>query len=53
MIDRYTHEETAKIWTDQNRFQKWLDVETAVCDAWAELNEIPKDVAKRIKQISG
>jgi len=52
MIDRYTHEETAKIWTDQNRFQKWLDVETAVCDAWAELNEIPKDVAKRIKQKS-
>ncbi|MCX6113332.1 MAG: adenylosuccinate lyase, partial [Proteobacteria bacterium] len=52
MIDRYTHEETAKIWTDQNRFQKWLDIEVAVCNAWAELNEIPCDAAKRIREKS-
>ena len=52
MIDRYSHEETASIWTDKNRFQKWLDIEVAVCEAWAELNEIPKDAAKRIKEKS-
>jgi adenylosuccinate lyase len=50
MIERYTHEGTAKIWSDQNRFQTWLDIEIAVCEAWAELGEMPKDVAKRIKQ---
>jgi adenylosuccinate lyase len=36
------------IWEDQNRYQKWLDVEMAVCDAWFELGEIPEDALKRI-----
>jgi adenylosuccinate lyase len=36
------------IWEDQNRYQKWLDVEIAVCDAWFELGEIPEDALKRI-----
>jgi adenylosuccinate lyase len=38
------------IWEDQNRYQKWLDVEMAVCDAWFELGEIPEDALHRIKK---
>jgi adenylosuccinate lyase len=38
------------IWEDQNRYQKWLDVEIAVCDAWFELGEIPEDALERIKK---
>jgi adenylosuccinate lyase len=38
------------IWEDQNRYQKWLDVELAVCEAWFELGEIPEDALQRIKK---
>lgn len=48
MIKRYTRPEMGAIWEDQNRYQKWLDVEMAVCDAWFELGEIPEDALKRI-----
>lgn len=41
------------IWTDQNRYQKWLDVELAVCEAWHELGEIPSPALERIKQRIG
>jgi len=50
MIKRYTRPEIGAIWEDQNRYQKWLDVEIAVCDAWFELGEIPEDALKRIKK---
>jgi len=50
MIERYTRPEMGAIWTDQNRFQKWLDVEIAVCEVWNELGEIPSDALERIMQ---
>jgi adenylosuccinate lyase len=53
MIGRYTLPEMGAIWTDQNRYQKWLDVEIAVCEAWHELGEIPADSLKKIKQKAG
>jgi adenylosuccinate lyase len=47
MIDRYTRPEMGLIWTDENRFKAWLEVEILACEAWAELGDIPKeDVAK-------
>jgi adenylosuccinate lyase len=47
MIDRYTRPEMGAIWTEENRFQAWLEVEILACEAWAELGDIPKeDVAK-------
>jgi len=49
MIKRYTRPEMGAIWEDQNRYQKWLDVELAVCEAWSELGEIPADALERIK----
>lgn len=39
-----------KLWEQQNRFQKWLDVEIAVCEAWAEMGAIPEDALKIIKE---
>ena len=53
MIERYTRSEMGSIWTDQNRYQKWLDVELAVCEAWQELGEIPLEALKRIKKKIG
>jgi len=43
MIPRYSREEMASIWTDQARFNRWLDVELAVCEAWGKVGEIPKE----------
>jgi adenylosuccinate lyase len=40
----------AKIWEPENKFQKWLDVEIAACEAWAELGEIPKKSLAVIKK---
>ena len=50
MIKRYTRPEMGAIWEEKNRYQKWLDVEMAVCDAWFELGEIPEDALQRIKK---
>jgi len=46
MIERYTLPRMARIWTDDNRFQKWLDIEVNICEAYGELGLIPaEDVA--------
>jgi adenylosuccinate lyase len=42
-----------KIWDIETKYQKWLDVEIAVCEAWAELGEIPLDALKVIKKKAG
>jgi adenylosuccinate lyase len=45
MIQRYSRKEMAEIWTEENQFQAWLDVELAACRAWSKLGRIPeKDV---------
>ena len=41
MIARYTLPEMGKIWTEENKFQKWLDVELAVCEVFEETDKIP------------
>jgi len=53
MIKRYSRKEMSSVWTDQNRYQKWLDVELAVCKAWQELGEIPSEALERIQQKIG
>lgn len=50
MIPRYSRPEMAAIWTDQAKFQRWLDVEVAACEAWAELGQIPAEAAKKIRR---
>jgi len=42
MIERYTRPEMGKIWTLENKFKKWLDIEILACEAWAELGVIRK-----------
>ena len=49
MIERYTRPEMGAIWTEQNRYEAWLEVEILACEAWAELGEIPKEDVKRIR----
>jgi len=39
-----------KIWSDKNKFNQWLRVEIAVCEAWAELGEIPREDVVKIKK---
>jgi len=48
MIPRYSRPQMAAIWSDEAKFQRWLDVEVAVCEAWAELGVVPADAAERI-----
>ncbi len=49
LIERYTLPEMGAIWSDQYKFQTWLDVEVAVCEAQAELGYIPKEAVAEIK----
>ncbi|MBL8123181.1 MAG: adenylosuccinate lyase [Pyrinomonadaceae bacterium] len=49
MIARYTLPEMAAIWSLENKFQKWLDVEIAVCEVHAEDGTIPVDAVEEIK----
>ena len=50
MIARYTRPEMGKLWDLENKYHKWLDVEIAACEAWAELGEIPRDVLRTIRK---
>ncbi len=49
MIPRYTRDEMDKIWKPRNRYQKWLDIEIAVCEAWTERGLIPSDSMECIR----
>jgi adenylosuccinate lyase len=47
MIERYSRPQMKQVWSEENKFDQWLKVEIAACEAWAELGEIPrKDIAK-------
>lgn len=46
MIERYTREEMGNIWTEENKFKAWLEVEILACEAWSELGVIPADDVK-------
>ncbi|HEX8184735.1 MAG TPA: adenylosuccinate lyase [Blastocatellia bacterium] len=50
MIERYTLPEMGAIWTDENRFQKWLDVEIAVCEVHADMGVIPREAVDKIRR---
>ena len=50
MIDRYTRPEMGRIWSEQNQFQKWLEVEILAAEALAQLGKVPKAAVARIKK---
>jgi adenylosuccinate lyase len=50
MIPRYTRQEMAKIWTEQRKFETWLEIELVVCEALSKLGEIPVEVVQEIRE---
>jgi adenylosuccinate lyase len=49
MIERYSRPQMKKVWSEENKFAKWLDVEIAVCEAWAKEGVIPREALPKIK----
>lgn len=49
MIERYCRPQMKEIWSDENKFARWLEVEIAVCEAWSELGIIPRETVPKIK----
>ncbi|MFB3052510.1 MAG: lyase family protein, partial [Dehalococcoidia bacterium] len=49
MIERYTRPEMARIWSEKNKYDMWLQVELAVCEAWAQRGVIPKDALPKLR----
>ncbi len=50
MIPRYSTKVMNEIWSEQNKYQKWLDVEVAACEAWAKLGNIPQKSLENIQK---
>ena len=50
MIERYTRPQMVKIWEPQEKFQRWLDIEVAACEAWAKLGKIPTRAVANIRK---
>ena len=50
MIDRYSRPEMANIWSEENKYRAWLEVEILADEAWAELGEIPKEDVALIRE---
>ena len=53
MIARYTRPEMGRIWSDQNKFQQWLEVELAASEALAELGVVPAEAARLLRAHAG
>jgi adenylosuccinate lyase len=50
LIDRYTRPEMGRIWSEENRFRQWLEVELAASEALAELGEVPVEAAQALRK---
>lgn len=50
MIERYSRPEMRAIWTEENKFNAWLEVEICACEAWAELGVIPHEDAAKLRK---
>ena len=50
MIERYTLPQMKELWSDENKFRKWVEVEILACEAQAKLGNIPKSVVPRIRK---
>jgi adenylosuccinate lyase len=49
MIDRYSRPEMARLWSLENKFRVWLEVEVAVCEAWHGMGRIPSEDMQTIR----
>ena len=50
MIARYTRPELGRIWSDQNKYRQWLEVELMASESLAELGEVPQEAAQALRQ---
>lgn len=50
MIERYSRPEMSAIWTEENKFKAWLEVEILACEAWSEFGVIPKEDVVRLRE---
>jgi adenylosuccinate lyase len=50
MIERYTREEMGAVWTEENKYRAWLEVEILACEAWSELGMIPAEDVKKLRE---
>ncbi len=53
MLQRYSRPEMAAIWTEENKFKAWLEVEILSCEAWSELGVIPKEDVQALREKAG
>ena len=49
MIARYTRPAMGRIWSDENKFQQWLEVELAASEALAEMGVVPREAAEALR----
>ncbi|MFC2003310.1 adenylosuccinate lyase [Chloroflexota bacterium] len=49
MIERYSRPQMKRVWSEASKFSRWLEVEIAVCEAWADLDVIPREAIPKIK----
>ena len=49
MIERYSLPEMKSVWSDENKYRMWLDVEIAACEAWAAQGIIPSEDIDKLK----
>ena len=50
MISRYTREEMGKVWSEEGKFKRWLEVELAATDTLAAAGIVPKEAAAKIRE---
>lgn len=50
MIERYSTKEMQEIWSEENKFRAWLEVEILACEGWANLGEIPKEDVIKLRE---
>src|SRR5579883_450543 len=53
MIDRYTRPEMGGIWSEENKYRAWLEVELAAAEALAEVGQVPPEAARLLRQHAG
>jgi len=50
MIERYSRPEMRAIWTEENKFRAWLEVEILACEAWSKLGVIPAEDVRKLRE---
>lgn len=50
MIERYSTKEMQQIWSEENKFRAWLEVEILACEGWSKLGEIPKEDVEKLRK---